>query len=97
VCGVVDVETLGEETRIYAAGADGYVANFPAFMSAADVVRVRPGQRPGIVCTSSDNVTEFALFGPVTASFTRIDSREVRRAEPVQVARTARLVPQSRH
>ena len=70
---LVDVETLGSNTRIFVADSDVFVANFPAFMSGAAVVRIGPDQRPGLVCTTSANDADFTLFSPVKASFTRLD------------------------
>ena len=77
--------TLGSNTRIFVADSDLFVANFPAFMSGAAVVRIGPDQRPGLVCTTSANDADFTLFSPVKASFTRLASREVKRAAPAQL------------
>jgi hypothetical protein len=85
VCGVVDVLTLGPRTRIYTADSTTYVGSLPAAMSGAETVRIRPGQQPALICSTEGNApgTDFALFRPVTASFVKINSREVRSAAVV--------------
>ena len=85
VCGVVDLLTFGPRTDVYTADSATYLGGFPAIMSGAETARVRPGQKPGLVCTTAANTpgTDFTLFKPVTASFLRINSRDVRRSVPV--------------
>jgi hypothetical protein len=82
VCGVVDALTLGPRTRIYTADSTTYVGSLPAAMSGAETVRIRPGQQPALVCSTAGNTpgTDFTLFRPVTASFVKINSRDVREA-----------------
>lgn len=85
VCGVVDALTLGPRTRIYTADSTTYVGNLPAAMSGAETVRIRPGQQPALICSTAGDMqgTDFTLFRPVTASFVKINSREVREAAVV--------------
>src|SRR4051812_26241829 len=46
ICGVADVNTFGERTHVYTADSSLYEGGFPAVMSGAEVVRIRPGARP---------------------------------------------------
>lgn len=84
VCGVADLPTLATGNPfIYTAQVATYIGDFPAIISGAEAVRVRSGQQPGVLCTTSSNTagTKFTLFKPVTVSFTKINAREVRKAE----------------
>ena len=85
VCGVADLTRFGNNTHIYTADSATYIGDFPAIMSGAEAIRVRPGQQPALICTTGAN-TAGTDFTPVTASFTRINSRVVRRADPVATA-----------
>jgi hypothetical protein len=88
VCGVADLPTLGgNNPRIYAAQVATYIGDFPAIVSRSEAVRILPGQQPGLLCTTAANTegTDFTLFTPVTASFTKLNSREVRKAERLTV------------
>jgi hypothetical protein len=84
ICGVADLATLGPNTRVYTADSATYSNAFPTLMSGADTVRIRKDADPGIVCTTATN-SDFTLFKPITASFTRVDRRTVRTAAPVAV------------
>jgi hypothetical protein len=84
VCGVADLPTLATDNPfIYTAQVATYIGDFPAIVSGAESVRVRSGQQPGVLCTTSSNTagTKFTLFTPVTVSFTKLNAREVRKAE----------------
>jgi hypothetical protein len=87
ICGVADVNTFGERTHVYTADSSLYQGGFPAVMSGAEVVRIQPGARPGLICTTAAGAegVDFTLFSPVTASFTRIGTRDVRRAHPISL------------
>jgi hypothetical protein len=91
ICGVADLRTLGSSTHIYTADSATYIGAFPSIMSGAEVVRIRPAQSPGLVCTTASNTAgaHFRLFSAVTASFTRVNSREVRSAEELPIQRGA--------
>jgi hypothetical protein len=100
VCGVADLLTVGASTHVYTADSATYIGTFPAIMSGAEVVRIRAAQQPGLLCTTAANTggVNFRLFKAVTASFTRLNSREVRSAEALVVPagrRTVRLGPAS--
>jgi hypothetical protein len=85
ICGVADLLTFGPRTHIYTADSATYIGDFPAVMSGAEVVRIRSAQQPALICTTAGNTAgvNFRLFQAVTASFTRINSREVRSAQPL--------------
>jgi hypothetical protein len=86
VCGVADLPTLATNYPfIYTAQVATYIGDFPAIISGSEAVRVRSGQRPGLLCTTAANSagTKFTLFTPVTASFTRLNGRELRTADRV--------------
>jgi hypothetical protein len=89
VCGVADLLTLGSRTHVYTADSATYIGDFPAIMSGAEVVRITPGQKPGLLCTTAANTAgvRFRLFAPVTASFIKVNSREVRTAAPMPMQR----------
>ncbi len=95
ICGVADLNTIGPNTTVYTADSATYSNGFPTLMSGADTVRITKKADPGIVCTTSTNVS-FTLFKPITASFTAVNSRSVRTARPVptQQARPSRLFAQ---
>jgi hypothetical protein len=86
ICGVADLNTLGPNTNVYTADSATYDNQFPTLMSGADTVRIKKGAAPGIVCTTSTS-TNFTLFKPISASFTRVNHRTVRTASPVPVQR----------
>ena len=92
ICGVADLNTIGPNTRVYTADSATYSNQFPTLMSGADTVRVRKGAAPGIVCTTSDG-SNFTLFKPVTASFTRVNHRKVKTATPVAASRVQPIRP----
>ena len=78
ICGVADLATLGANTHVYVAdsamSAGGTGA--PVFMSGAETVRITAKARPGLVCSTQTATTvPFRLFGPIKASFARVDSR----------------------
>lgn len=82
LCGVVDLDSLGPNTRVYTADSgnamDGGMGS-PVAMSGAEAIRIRPGANPGVYCGS--NSSEFTLFA-ASASFTTITSRRVKNAVP---------------
>jgi hypothetical protein len=84
ICGVADLNTIGPNTTVYTADSATYSNQFPTLMSGSDTVRIRKNADPGIVCTTSTG-TNFTLFEPITASFTRVDQRSVKTADPVPV------------
>ena len=98
ICGVADLNTIGPNTRVYAADSATYSNQFPTLMSGADTVRIRQGTAPGIVCVTSDN-SAFTLFKPITASFTPVNHRTLKDAVPVptQRGRTNRIFAQVQH
>jgi hypothetical protein len=86
ICGVADLNTIGPHTTVYAADSATYSNGFPTLMSGADTVRIKKAADPGIVCTTATNI-DFMLFKPITASFTRVNSRTVKSAKPVPTMR----------
>jgi hypothetical protein len=96
ICGLADINTLGERTHVYTADSSLYQGGFPAVMSGAEVVRIRPGAQPGLICTTAAGAegVDFTLFSPVTASFTRIGTRDVQRVPPISLD-AARIGKQS--
>jgi hypothetical protein len=85
VCGVADLNTMGNNTHIYTADSSTYIGDFPAIMSGAEAIRVGPQQQPALICTTAGNspATDFTLYKPVTASFIHINSHVVRAAQPL--------------
>lgn len=96
VCGVLDLETFGtNDQTIYVAASAPYLGATdggpPAAVSGAATVRVRAGATPGAVCFPESGTFQF--FKPLSVSFTRIDSREQRVAEPLALGRPLRGNP----
>jgi hypothetical protein len=92
ICGIADLNTVGASTHAYTADSASYNGQFPAIMSGAETIRIRSSNRPGLTCFITGN-TDFKLFKPLTASFTKINSRSVQTASPVRLqgARQLRL------
>ena len=83
ICGVLDISTFGTENQvIYAASSAMYTGGSPAAVSGSAVVRLRHGASPGAVCFPESG--QFQFFKPLRVSFTRINSRDVRVAEPLE-------------
>ena len=81
ICGVADLNTLGPNTRVYAADSATYSNRFPSLMSGAETVHVSRAANPGIVCTTSNNA-DFTLSKPITSSWARVH-RTLKTARPV--------------
>ena len=98
ICGVVDLDTLGPNTRVYAADSgnvmDGDTGN-PIAMSGAEMVRIGRTANPALYCGS--NTSAYTLFS-ASVSLTKITSRTIKKAQPAPVrfraeAMTAVLKP----
>ena len=92
VCGVLDIATFGtDDQTIYVASSAPYLAGTnggpPAAVSGSATVRVRSGTTPGAVCFPETGTFQF--FEPLSVTFTRINSRQNRAAEPVPLAGVA--------
>jgi hypothetical protein len=89
VCGVADLHTIGPRTHIFTADSATYIGDFPAIMSGAEAVRIAAKQQPVLICTTASNTpgSDFRLFSPITASFTALNSREIKTAAPVPMTR----------
>jgi hypothetical protein len=53
-------------------------------MSGAETIRIKTANRPGLVHFNSTN-SDFKLFKPLSAPFTKINSRSVQTASPVRL------------
>ncbi len=84
ICGVVDLSTFGSRTRVYVADSASSSGTFPAAVSGAEAIRIKPGADPGLICAAD---SDFALFKPATASLTPINHRSGGPAEPVTMRR----------
>jgi hypothetical protein len=74
ICGIVDLDTIGQFTRIYFADSSvQFVTGPPAAMSGSAVVRVTPDVRPGVVCYVGAGTVQ--LFQPITVTFTSLGHR----------------------
>jgi hypothetical protein len=93
VCGIADFNTIGPRTHIYTADSATYMGGFPAIMSGAEAVRIRPGTQPVLLCTTQSGATGtvFRLFAPVTASFTALNSRTVQTAQQIVTRGSQRM------
>jgi len=86
ICGVLDISTFGSENQtIYVASSAIYTGAAPAAVSGSATVRVRDDVSPGAVCFPESG--QFQFFKPLRITFTRINSRDVRVAEPLESAR----------
>lgn len=85
LCGVVDLKTLGENTRVYTAQSGSAInddSGSPIAVSGTEMVRIRPTASPGLYCGA--NTPEFTLYSGVV-SMTSITSRNVKTAHPEPV------------
>ena len=87
ICGVLDIATFGAQRQtIYVASSAAYFGGMnggpPAAVSGAATVRIRDGQTPGAVCFPETG--SFQFFKPLKVTFTRINSRQVLNAEPIE-------------
>jgi hypothetical protein len=74
ICGVIDLNTFGEFTRIYFGETATQVATGPpAALAASSIVRVTPDMTPGVVCFIGPG--SFQLYQPVTATFMSLGKR----------------------
>jgi hypothetical protein len=90
ICGIADLNTGGQSTHAYTADSASYHGQLPAFMSGAETIRIKTANQPGLACFTSTN-SDFKLFKPLSASFTKINSRSVQTASPVRVHGAAQL------
>lgn len=89
ICGVADLNTIGPRTHVYTADSATFTGTgFPTLMSGAETVRIGDTTNPGIVCTTTGGA--FMLFKPITASWTPINHRTVKVAQPATLAPAAR-------
>jgi hypothetical protein len=90
ICGVVDLDTLGPETRVYTAASSNVMAGdtgSPVAMSGAEMVSITRTANPGLYCGS--NTDTYTLFS-ASVSMTRITSRAVKAATPAPLSFRAR-------
>jgi hypothetical protein len=74
ICGVIDLDTFGQFTRIYFADSAVQLAGgAPVAMSGSAVVRVTPKVTPGVVCYVGPATLQ--LFQPITVTFTSLGHR----------------------
>ncbi len=90
ICGIADLNTVGQSTHAYTADSASYNGQVPAIMSGAETIRIRSANRPGLACFTSTN-TDFKLFKPLSASFTKINSRSVQTASPARLRDAGQL------
>jgi hypothetical protein len=85
ICGVADLNTLGNRTHVFMADSTVSMGNgAPAFLSGAQTVRITANVRPGLVCSMQTSTTvPFGFFSPLKASFAKVDSRMNLDAPPV--------------
>src|SRR4051812_943421 len=74
ICGVIDLDTFGQFTRIYFADSTvQLLTGPPAAMSGSAVVRVTREVSPGVVCYAGPATLQ--LFQPITVTFTSLGHR----------------------
>jgi hypothetical protein len=97
VCGLADLDTIGQDTRVYTADSATYAGQLPAFVSGAETVHIAPSVNPGVVCATSDK-SAFTLYTAITTSWTRVDHRRVEPATPftLPTANRAFGIPRTR-
>jgi hypothetical protein len=79
ICGVINLETIGQSTRIYLADSTVQLLNGPpAAMSGSAVVRVTRNMVPGAVCFVGSATMQ--LYQPITVTFTSLGKRTSGRA-----------------
>jgi hypothetical protein len=93
ICGMADLKTVGGDTpTIYTAESGSNSGQgVPTLISGAGTVRITTAATPGIVCVRPTDGGDFTFFTPLTATWTRINHREVKPARPV----TTPLPPRS--
>jgi len=90
ICGVVDLDTLGPRTRVYAADSGTVIdgdTGIPIAMSGAEMVRIGRTANPGLYCGS--NSSAYTLLA-ASVSLTSISSRTVKTARPATLPFRAR-------
>ena len=82
ICGVLDLNSLGESPNVYVADSGNLLdggGGIPIAMSGAEMVRIKGTENPALYCSS--NGPDFTLFA-ASVSLTRINARTVKNTEP---------------
>jgi hypothetical protein len=83
ICGVVDSTKLNGNPHLYTAETALLTSGFPAAMSGTNAVIVTEDAEPAAVCFSPTG--SITLFKSVAVNFTKLSSRVVRDAEPLEL------------